>query len=154
MKFPYILFREISRKSLENFAKCEIKISRNISRNFVLRNFAGHPTWCTVSWSQGFRLYIFTFFSAAQTLHTVSFEATVHTVRLLYRSIIFYTVERLTLANRQEAASWETTVWENSMVSFVNGDMGSDTVSHNLVTKSLGFYNFIHLFESRAPFLN
>ncbi len=38
VKFLYILFREISRKSLENFAKCEIKISQNISRNF-----ARHP---------------------------------------------------------------------------------------------------------------
>jgi hypothetical protein len=38
-------FREISRQSLENFAKCEIKISRNISRNSVSRNFAGHPRY-------------------------------------------------------------------------------------------------------------
>jgi hypothetical protein len=44
-KFSYISFREISRKSFENFAKCEMKISRNISRNFFSRNFAGHPTW-------------------------------------------------------------------------------------------------------------
>ncbi len=45
VKFSYILFREISQKSLENFAKCEIKILRNISRNFVSRYFAGHPTF-------------------------------------------------------------------------------------------------------------
>ncbi len=44
-KFSYISFREISRKSFENFAKCEIKISRSISRNFVSRNFAGHPSY-------------------------------------------------------------------------------------------------------------